>query len=333
MGNESLNDINAMIRIARKYYELHMSQEEISIEEDTSKSTVSRILHKAEKLGYVRHEIVYPIKSVAVLERQFKEYFNIDDVFIVPKVVNNKEILLKDTCRVLAQDLNRYMSDEDIISVSWGRTIEMLSTLLVPPVPPKKGIKIVQLNGSIATNMLSTKTASILERFTEVYSGVGYLFAAPALVDDKEIAIAIKRDSRIRNVLDLVRAANIAIFSIGQLTEQSVLIERGAITNDDLDNLTRIGAVGDICSRFFDINGKLVDTEYDARTIGIELHELKQKKHRIGIGVGVEKVNSIIGALVGGYLTSLYIDEITALCVINRCEELGFQTLNNIKGL
>jgi deoxyribonucleoside regulator len=142
-------------------------------------------------------------------------------------------------------------------------------------------------------------------------------------VDDKEIADAIKRDSRIRSVLDMARSANIAIFSIGQLSNQSVLIERGAITLDDMNKLLAEGAVGDICSRYVDIHGHLVDAGYDARTIGIELDELKKKKMRIGVAVGAEKADAVIGVLSGGYLTSLYMDEITAASVLKRCEELG----------
>ena len=323
VDNLKINDINAMIRIAKKYYEMNMSQEEISLEEDISKSSVSRILKKAVALGYVRHEIIYPVKSVAQQEQLIRRIFNIEHLFIVPRIVDNKDIRLADTCRMVAQDLNRFIVDNDIVSVSWGNTMEKLSSLLVPPTPPKKGIKIVQLNGSIATNILSTKTASILERFTETYAGIGYMLAAPVLVDDREIADAIKRDSRIRSVLDMAREANIAIFSIGQLSDQSVLIERGAITLNDMKVLLADGAVGDICSRYVDIHGNLVNAEYDARTIGIELSELKKKKMRIGIAVGTEKADAVIGALAGGYLSSLYMDEMTAASVLKRCEEIG----------
>jgi deoxyribonucleoside regulator len=323
MDNLKINDLNAMIRIAKKYYEMNMSQEEISQEEDISKSSVSRILKKAVDLGYVRHEIIYPVKSVAQQEQLIKRLFDIEHLFIVPRLVDNRDVRMADTCRMAAQDLNRIIADNDIVSLSWGRTMEKLSSLLVPPAPPKKGISFVQLNGSIATNILSTKTASILERFTEVYAGIGYLLAAPVLVDDKEIADAIKRDSRIRSVLDMARAANIAIFSIGQLSEQSVLIERGAFAPGDVKKLSAAGAVGDICSRYFDIRGNSVKAGYDERTIGVDLDELRKKKQRIGIAVGTEKADAIIGTLAGGYLTSLYMDETTAAGVLKRCEELG----------
>jgi deoxyribonucleoside regulator len=102
-----------------------------------------------------------------------------------------------------------------------------------------------------------------------------------------------------------------------------VLIERGSITLKDVDALKTVGAVGDICTRFFDIEGNLVNNEYNARTIGIELTDLKRKETRIAIAVGSEKADAIVGALRGGYVTSLYMDEITAASVLKRCEELG----------
>jgi deoxyribonucleoside regulator len=323
MENITIGDINKIIRIAKKYYEVGLSQEQISIEEEISKSTVSRILDKAEKLGYIKHTVIYPVKTMALQEELLKRSFRIEHIFISPVLVDNKAICLMDTCKMVAEDLNRYVSDNDIISVSWGRTMEQLAELLVSPISSKKGVKIVQLNGSIATSILSTKTAGILQKFTENYSGIGYMVAAPALVDTKEIANAIKSDSRIKMVLDLVAEANIAVFSIGQISENSVLIERGSITLKDVDALRTVGAVGDICTRFFDIKGNLVNNEYNARTIGVELADLKNKKIRIAIAVGSEKADAIIGALRGGYVTSLYMDEITAASVLKRCEELG----------
>ena len=321
LENATISEINTIIRIAKKYYELGMSQEQIAAEEETSISTVSRIIKKAVTLGYVKHEIIYPVRSLALQEELLKKHFDIDHIFITPCFVNNASIFMTDTCKMVAEDLSKIVSDNDIVSVSWGRTMEHLSSLLVAPATTKKGIKIVQLNGSIATSVLSTKTAGLLEKFTQAYSGVGYIIAAPALVDDEKIANEIKRDSRIKLVLELAREANIAVFSIGQTSENSVLVERSTVTIENIKALREAGAVGDICTRFFDLSGDLVDNGYNARTIGIELHELKKKKHRIGIAVGAEKADAIIGALRGGYMTTLYTDEITALNVLKRYEE------------
>ena len=53
-----------IIRVAKKYYELHMGQLEIAQEEGVSKSTISRMLQKAVDLGYVKVTIDAPIESV-----------------------------------------------------------------------------------------------------------------------------------------------------------------------------------------------------------------------------------------------------------------------------
>ena len=49
-----------IIRVAKKYYELHMGQLEIAQEEGVSKSTISRMLQKAVDLGYVKVTIDAP---------------------------------------------------------------------------------------------------------------------------------------------------------------------------------------------------------------------------------------------------------------------------------
>ena len=43
-----------IIRVAKKYYESHMDQKVIAQEEGMSVSTVSRMLKKAEEMGYIK---------------------------------------------------------------------------------------------------------------------------------------------------------------------------------------------------------------------------------------------------------------------------------------
>ena len=47
------NDIVQMIRITKQYYELGRTQDEIAQVEHISKSTVSRILKRAQDKGYI----------------------------------------------------------------------------------------------------------------------------------------------------------------------------------------------------------------------------------------------------------------------------------------
>ena len=47
-----------IIRVAKKYYESHMDQKIIAQEEGISVSTVSRMLKKAEEMGYIKITVI-----------------------------------------------------------------------------------------------------------------------------------------------------------------------------------------------------------------------------------------------------------------------------------
>ena len=318
------NDIIQMIRITKQYYELGRTQDEIAHYEHISKSTVSRILKRAEDRGYITIKINHPIESIQSLEDEFYRYFDIEKVFIAPSYVDNFQIRLTDTCRALAEQLPKMLEDNEIIGVSWGRMMEQLVSVLKPPARPLKNIRVVQLSGSVAKNVISNLSSFIVEHFSSTFDGTGYLLPAPVLVDTKEIADAIMSDSQIKMVLDLARQSNFAVFSIGAVNPQSVIVERGSFSQEHYKELRQLGAVGDIIARYFNIRGELVDHDINQRTIGLTLDELRQKRVRLALAVGADKIEGIVGALCGKICTHLYTDELTAKEVL-KCYKNSIQ--------
>ena len=78
------------------------------------------------------------------------------------------------------------------------------------------------------------------------------------------------------------------------------------------------GAVGAICGRFYDGQGVRCSHKLEGRTIGLNLNELKQIKHKILIALGLEKVQAILGALRGDLVNALVIDSDTAEHLLNK---------------
>ena len=310
-------DINLIIRIAKKYYELNMGQEQIAKSENISKSTVSRLLRKASELEYVRTEVVYPLESVEEVEEKIISLFPIEHVFVCPAYTDDYLLRIHDTCKAFARDISALVQDDDIISVSWGRTVYSASTLLVPPSPAKRNIKIVQLHGISAKNIASSKFNAIIENFSDAFLGTSHLMPAPVVVDTKAIADAIMSDSSIRMVFDEARQSDFSVFGIGEVSSKYVLVERGIYTEEEYNQLGEVDAVGDVGSQYFDIHGKPVLTELLNRTIALTTDEVKKKKHRFGIAVGEHKTKAIIGALNSGIMTHFYTDEITAREVLH----------------
>jgi deoxyribonucleoside regulator len=296
-----------LIKISKMYYEMGMKQKEISEKLSYSRPTISRMLDSAMYRGFVKVQVQYPLNSINELEEEIKDKFNLKKVFVAPTYVDDEELIVQDVGKALAIYLNEICKPNDILGISWGTTLGVVSKYL-----PKREIdnmKIVQLNGGIAINSFSNGSFGLMERFAEAFEVPFSLLSVPTIVDSENIASSILSDSNINEIVSLGKKANIALFGIGRTHSDSVLYKSGYFKDNIYTELISKGAVGDICSRFFDLNGRIVDVELNKRTIGLQLGELINKEHSIAMAVGLKKVKAVYGALQGSYLNTLFIDE------------------------
>ncbi len=252
-----------------------------------------------------------------MLEDEFHKYFDIDKVFVVPTYTEDMAIRLKNVCEAAAVEVSKLIGDNDILSVTWGNTMEQFANSFHMGSNVKTNTKVVLMNGSIAGNIDSTKSSQIVERLSLELNAEGYLLPAPLIVDSKEVAEVLKNDSHVRYVLDKAARSQIAIVSVGAISKDSVLTQRGAFTDKEFNEMNALGAVGDVAGRCFDIKGNQVSIKVAERTIGLTIDEIKSKKIRIGIGIGEKKAKAIVGALNGGIINRLYTDELTAQEVLS----------------
>ncbi|MDR1028648.1 MAG: helix-turn-helix domain-containing protein, partial [Clostridiales Family XIII bacterium] len=99
------HELDLMIHVVKKYYEMGMTQEQIAKEEFVSKSTVSRLLKKSIDGGLVTFQFRYPIDQIKDLEREFRQLFHVDKVRIAPTFKEDFDTRMTDTCRMAASDL------------------------------------------------------------------------------------------------------------------------------------------------------------------------------------------------------------------------------------
>ena len=100
---------------------------------------------------------------------------------------------------------------------------------------------------------------------------------------------------------------------IGALTPSELLAASGNVfTERELAELRELGAVGDICLRYFDAGGAPVASALDARVIGIDLERLRRPKRAVALAGGPRKSAAILGALRGRFVNVLITDRFTA---------------------
>ena len=301
--------INQILRVAKLHYELGMSQLEIGKKEHLSKSTVSRLLKLASDMGMVRISIVEPSHTFTELEQDLMDLFPLKKVTILPDVVGSPEIILRDVCQSLANDLPHLVKDGSIIGIGWGKTTMALSRLL-PAVKDKK-LTVFQMNGSLSRILYDARAYQIIQNFSEHLNAQGYLFPAPAMVDTKEIAQAIQADSSYQQIRGLADQCDIAIYSLGIFDTQSIMYQLGYFSQEQYRQLAKASSV-DICSHFIDIHGQIADLSQDARTLSVPLETIRNIPLKLVPVTGKEKAFPAYIAAKHGFIDYLYIDQPTA---------------------
>jgi DNA-binding transcriptional regulator LsrR (DeoR family) len=93
-----------------------------------------------------------------------------------------------------------------------------------------------------------------------------------------------------------------------------------AIPPDEREELRELGAVGDVCLRFFNHAGQLVSAPLNDRVLGIAPPALMRISRRIGVAGGPAKCAAIRAALLGGWVNILVTDLDTARNLISATE-------------
>nr|WP_263328476.1 sugar-binding transcriptional regulator [Neobacillus sp. Marseille-Q6967] len=317
MDQEKLNKV---IEAAKLYYLLDYNQNEIASMLGVSRPTVSRFLQQAKSEGIVQITIKDPTENVDKLAKQLEEKYGLKKAVVATIPQYENHIIKNYLGEKAALYLHEIVKDEDIIGVTWGTTLYHIAIELKQKFV--KDIKVVQLKGGVSHSETNTYSSEILYLFGKAFNTTPHHLPLPAIVDHVVVKQAMEADRHIKKILELGEQANIALFTIGAIKQDSLLFQMGYFTESDQEVLAE-KAVGDICSRFFDKNGEVCNESLNERTLGISLESLRKKEHSILVAGGPHKIEGIFGALKGGYANVLITDQFTAQFLLDKNNETG----------
>lgn len=301
------------INVAKLYYRSDFSQQKIAQELGVSRPSISRLLQYAKDKGYVNIQIVDPVEDMSIMEQRLKDKLHLKDVKIASSTINDEEEIKKYISIAAAQYLDGIIKDGDIIGVGWGTTLYNMSQALISR--SIKGSQVVQLEGGLSNSEWNNYSREILENFANNFNTVAQYLPLPVIFDNKATKEQVDKDRYIKRILELGRHANIALFSVGTVRPNALFFRLGYTDIQEQEKIQR-NSVGDICSRFFDVEGRVCNRDLDERTVGITLSELRDKEYSIMISGGEGKINAIKSALKGRYANVLITDQFTGKALL-----------------
>ncbi|KAB2329302.1 sugar-binding transcriptional regulator [Bacillus mesophilum] len=305
-----------MVKVCSMYYHDGLTQAEIAKKLGVSRPVISKLLQRAKDEGIVRVYIMEESVRTVELERELEDKFELADAVVIPHNGLSGEMARRAIGQAAAHYISQNLKNVENIGISWGETLAHFvnefpflkkGDITVVPLEGGMGIKNVNIHANQLANELAKK----------LHGNCTYLYA-PAIVENEELKQRLMSTQDIQAVLEIARAVDIAIVGIGNPFEDSTLRKVGYIEEQDLRELEKKEVAGDIGFRFFNINGQSINDSLTSKIIGVELEEFKEIKKVICIVEGTHKVDSLLGALRGGFIDILITDEMTASALMSK---------------
>jgi len=324
---EKMSEKQLMTRAAWLYYIAGLNQEAASQRMGLSRARVNKLLQQARESGLVSILIDDRELGLLPVEEAILREFGLDFCRTTPAYgLSEKESgpggPLEDfpfravgaaTARFLREQLTS--NPELTIGTGWGRTLASVSGQF--PTMNAQGARFVSLMGSLTANS-AFNPFEVVQSFAQVTGGQGFFLPVPFIADSPEDRTVLLSQRIVARPLELARYTDLALLSVGELTEASLLRQQGMITAEELRELHRAGAVGDTNGLFFDRAGRPVDHPLNERTIAAGLQDLARSR-AVLLSAGRPKIEATEALLRSGAIKGLIIDGDSAEALVARC--------------
>lgn len=281
------------VRAAWLYYVEGMTQEQIARFMEISRAKVIRLLAGARDSGIVRIRIEGRASEQIALERQLVARFGLADAIVVPAPAHEAEV-----ATVVGHAAGTYLSDQVrdgmTLGVGWGVTLHM--SLKALGGRPCRQLSVVSLLGGM-THSRAVNPSAVARRIADAFGADCYQLTAPVVVADESVRSALWSEPGLRELLERARRVDLALVSVGDVSEEATLFREGLLPDTVLSTLRKAGAVGDVLCHFIDAEGKIVDHPVNRRVVAVDLEDLRRVPRIVVAAGGRRKVAAIRAAL------------------------------------
>lgn len=312
-------DWGGLAEVARLYYVDQRSQDEIARLIGTGRSNVSRMLRAAREQRVITFRIHHPLARQPQIEQTLTEVYPLTEAVVLS--AEGGEEPLSRVGELAAKWLSDNLEDKQRLAVSWGRALQAM----VDQVEADRfyDVDVVQLGGDLQVQLEASGHELIRELAARLGGTYSYLHA-PTILDSPATAQQLKDDPSIAHQLGRARSADLAFVGIGAFKHgtSTQILEQARLSPQEQRRFEATGVVGDICARFFDIDGREVDSPLRERVLAVDLADLVAIPAVVGIAAGSQKAKAVRGALRGGLVDVLICDQAVAAGVLREEREL-----------
>lgn len=302
---------HARARIAWYYFAAGLTQQEIARRLGITRLRVNKIVGQLRTDGSVNIDIRIPVVRCVELEERLKARYGLKDARVIPSVseADGQQRLIGEAAGVM---LDQLMTDDMGVGIGWGRTLSFALRKIAPRRLSRSWV--ATLMGGL-TRGSGTNTFEVSTALANALGCECYCLAAPIFFPTAESRAALASHYGIAEALRRARNVDLALVSCGDLSDRSLLVVTQTVS-ENLDNLKKAGAVGDLLGVFLDASGRPIDYPLNDRTMAISPADLKAIADSILASGGLSKAPIVKAILSFGYVKRIVTDEDCAAAIL-----------------
>jgi DNA-binding transcriptional regulator LsrR (DeoR family) len=297
------------------YFIAGHTQDEIAKMLQVSRASAQRLVSLCLAERLITFRLEHPIAACMELASKLKDRFDLVHCEVVPTdpaSPNATAGIAERSANLL--DLTLRSQTPVIVALGTGRAVRAAVERVTPIERPNH--QIVSLVGNISADG-SASFYDTVGRLADRTGARHYPMPLPFLMASEDERNRMVRIEPIAKVKAVAAKADLRLVGIGQMDQKAQVHVDGFVTRDELFEMMRLGAVGEVTGWAYDAKGRLIKGGTNKRLTSIP-PQVPAETTTIAAAIGHAKVGAIRSALAGRLINGLITDEATARAILDR---------------
>jgi DNA-binding transcriptional regulator LsrR (DeoR family) len=297
------------------YFIAGHTQDEIAKMLQVSRASAQRLVSLCLAERLITFRLEHPIAACMELASKLKDRFDLVHCDVVPSdpASPHSTAGIAERCANLLDSTLRPETPV-IVALGTGRAVRAAVERVMPIERPNH--QIVSLVGNISADG-SASFFDTVGRLADRTGARHYPMPLPFLMSSEDERNRMVRIEPIVKVKAIAEKADLRLIGIGQMDQKAQVHVDGFVTREELFEMMRLGAVGEVTGWAYDAKGRLIKGGTNKRLTSIP-PQLPAQTTTIAAAIGQAKVPAIGAALIGRLINGLITDEATARAILER---------------
>ena len=295
------------------YFIAGHTQDEIAKMLQVSRASAQRLVSLCLAERLITFRLEHPIAACMELAFQLKGRFHLSHCEVVPTdpAAPFSTAGIAERCANILETTLRSETPV-IVALGTGRAVRAAVERVSPIDRPNH--QIVSLVGNISADG-SASFFDTVGRLADRTGARHYPMPLPFLMSSEDERNRMVRIDPIAKVKAVAVKADLRLIGIGQMDQRAQVHVDGFVTREELFEMMRLGAVGEITGWAYDAKGKLIKGGTNRRLTSIP-PDVPARAMTIAAALGPAKIPAVRAALIGRLINGLITDEATAHAIL-----------------